>query len=320
MPWTTALPILIWFLIFLPVSAFLWLYIPKHKFTAIVILLIYLGAHLILYWTFNWSLVSYYLRYIPLIYWIILAARYYLALLNYPFFPKKGTAWILPGVLFAILAITVYFDYRIALSFTHPGEHVLLMFPLRKGIYSISNGGNSEDGIGMNNYVNPWFTQEAPPDPDKAYAADIMRINTSGRVSITRSILPESVHEYEGYRDQIYGPCVGKVVYTEDDHPDVMVGEQGTELGNYIVLQCSDYFVTLANLKSGSIIVDPGEQINTRLMLAQVGNSGTPSVPHLLIYAKMGGWKDGEGTPIPMLFDGVFSVNNFLFRNKIVIR
>jgi murein DD-endopeptidase MepM/ murein hydrolase activator NlpD len=75
----------------------------------------------------------------------------------------------------------------------------------------------------------------------------------------------------------------------------------------------------VANLKNGSIRKQPGDRISLDGVIATVGNSGSPSIPHLHIRATRGGWRPGMGTAIPMLFDGAYSVNQFATRNKIFV-
>jgi hypothetical protein len=138
--------------------------------------------------------------------------------------------------------------------------------------------------------------------------------------SMSNGVLPDWNWNYKIYDDSVLTPCMGTVVYVEDGHPDLKPFEQPTsELGNYVVLQCADSFVTLANLRNGTINYEPGELVWWNTVVAHVGNSGTPSIPHLHIRATVNGWRPGTGTPIPMLFDGAYAINQFATRNKIFV-
>jgi hypothetical protein len=209
-------------------------------------------------------------------------------------------------------------DLFVLRSYQHPAEGVLMLFPLRSGIYVVTNGGNGILGIGMNNYVHkfPWSNGES--QPQKAYAVDIMEMTTGGRVG--KGILPSSKLDYEIYTEPVYSPCFGQVIYVEDGHTDVDLFEETTELGNYVVIQCVDYYITMGNFRKGTINVAVGERITVNRQVGQVGNSGTPAIPHLHMFATKGGWENGEGEPVPMFFERAFSVDNFLVRNEVQIR
>ena len=109
--------------------------------------------------------------------------------------------------------------------------------------------------------------------------------------------------------------CVRKVLtqYFRD-----LDGETASNVYD-MVIQCADSFVTLANLRNGSIKKQPGDRVSLVGVIATVGNSGSPSIPHLHIRAARGGWRPGMGTGIPMLFDGAYAVNQFATRNKIFV-
>jgi hypothetical protein len=268
----------------------------------------------------NWSIVNFYLSFLPWILTFALILKFINFHYHTPYLPKtkpEKIATILVSILLILIILAIVPILR---SLVHQGEHVLLALPLREGLYVVTNGGNSLAGRGMNNHMNAWLSQELTPDPAKQYGIDIMRLNIGGNIGVNNDFIPETIQNYEGYADQVYGPCFGQVVYVEDGHPDVGVYEKGTELGNYVVLECADFYITLSNLKKNSIILKPGDQFNLNRMIAQVGNSAEPGLPHLHIHATKGGWKDGEGTPVPMLFESLFAVNDFLIRNELLLR
>lgn len=56
----------------------------------------------------------------------------------------------------------------------------------------------------------------------------------------------------------------------------------GKVLGNHIILACPNgQYVLLAHLKTGSVIVKKGQQVQAGQLLAQVGHSGNSTAPHL---------------------------------------
>ncbi len=137
--------------------------------------------------------------------------------------------------------------------------------------------------------------------------------------------LPSSRFDYHIFSEDVHSPCYGEIIYVEDGHPDADLGDGRTVsatsgLGNHVVLKCVDYFITVGNLKNNSILVKVGDRTSLNTTLGQVGSSGEYPIPHLHIHATKDGWKDGEGTPVSMIFDSALALNNFLTRNKVVLR
>jgi murein DD-endopeptidase MepM/ murein hydrolase activator NlpD len=95
---------------------------------------------------------------------------------------------------------------------------------------------------------------------------------------------------------------MGEVGFIEDGHPEVAPMAPGWEMGNFIVVKCADFYITLANLRAGSFYVQVGEPVSFNRALAVVGNSGDRTIPHLHMHVTVGGWEPGS-TPVPVLFD-----------------
>jgi hypothetical protein len=321
MPWTSTFPVLLWAIVFLPLTALFFLKKPADKLTTIVLLLDYALVGLFCALIINWAIVNYWLRLLIVIFFVVLSFRILreYQMFSSPFLPQKSTfSLALLGVALVILVGAAYLNFRALQSLKHQGEHVLLVFPVRNGLYVITNGGNGLEGLGMNNHVNPLYGPESKPDESMAYGLDIMRMGIRGGLTqggrVARSYL-----RYVGYNDMVYSPCAGQVVYVEDGHPEVEVFAQGAPLGNYVVIQCAEYFITLGNLRNESIDVELGERVSFERFIGRVGNSGTPSIPHLHVHATKGGWQNGEGEPVPMLFPGLTAVNKFFVRNDLTI-
>ena len=188
-------------------------------------------------------------------------------------------ALVLSVFVFLASATADYLLLRSTSYASYPGKPVLLFYPVRYGLYVVVNGGNGLEGIGMNDAYQDWMGRKTG-EKSMGYAVDFMKIKND-RGWISDSTLPGIITKYEGFRDPVYSPCVGKVVYVEDGHPDVVLGTPEAPLGNRVVLQCLEYYVTVANLRKDSIIVKVGESINFRVQIGQTGSSGSPSVPHV---------------------------------------
>jgi hypothetical protein len=320
MNWTSPLPIFVWLAIVIPVTIYLWIRPPKDKLTAILAALVYTLFNLLVYWVFNWAIFYFYLRFLAII--LIIAFDYHMfsQTRKKPFKPVF-TPWRIAAVVLLGLALVSLgiLDYKVALSFRHSGDHVLTFFPLRNGLYVITNGGNGVTGTGLNTQDNPWPGTNEEPDPAMALGFDVMEINIGGIMG--NRLFPPTRQQFVGFAEQVYAPCVGPVLHVEDGLPDFDPSSKGgTKLGNYMVIQCGEYYVTLGSLRKDSIIVKEGDMLRLNMMVAQVGSSANPPLPHLHMHATAGSWKEGEGTPIPIICETNFALNNWVARNELLLR
>lgn len=321
MPWTSVVPILIWAVVMIPLTIWLWLKQPDNKLTAILVYLAYIPANIFAFAAINWSIVNYWLRLLPVLFMAALLIRFFVKVRFKPFLPKMTTVnIILIVVSLLVLPSTTFVDAHVLQSNntkTYTGDPMLLLFPVRYGMYIVTNGGNSVDGVALSSHYNSIFKPEGPSGLSMAYGVDIMKSTIRGRVS--KGVLPASKMDYEGWNEMVYSPCPGEVVYVEDGHPDVeTLQPASSELGNYLVMNCNNVYITLANLKKGSIVVKQGDQLQMYVLVGNIGNSGMPSVPHLHVHATTGSWKE-DGQPIPIFFNGLFAVDQFAIRNQIFI-
>ncbi|HDR7777060.1 TPA: peptidoglycan DD-metalloendopeptidase family protein [Bacillus tropicus] len=94
--------------------------------------------------------------------------------------------------------------------------------------------------------------------------------------------------DYGIYGAKVMAPASGTVVSINNDEKDVVPGEDDFQsmAGNHIYLRLdeSETYLILAHLKQGSIKVKEGQHVNEGEFLAQVGNSGSSSEPHLHIH------------------------------------
>ncbi|GAB6497928.1 M24/M37 family peptidase [Bacillus sp. UMTAT18] len=94
--------------------------------------------------------------------------------------------------------------------------------------------------------------------------------------------------DYGIYGAKVMAPATGTVVSINNDEKDVDPGSDDFQsmAGNHIYLRLdeSGTYLILAHLKQGSIKVKEGQHVNEGEFLAQVGNSGSSSEPHLHIH------------------------------------
>lgn len=321
MPWNTAIPVLIWAVICIPLSVLMWFKRPKDKLTNILILLDYLLANLFCILCINWVIVNYWLRFLPLVLFIVLTTRFISKDKRAIFLPRRSRlALIVVGML--ILPVVSFFDVRALSSLSHvnqAGQTAYLAFPLRLGLYATLNGGNGLDGIGLNNYYQDWLGQKTGAGQGMVYAIDAVKISLEGSLTFSGAILPHDHNNYIGFLDRVYSPCNGTVEYIEDNHPELepFTSSPSAGLGNLIVIRCVDLYVTLSNLRNTSIAVKVGDTVSYRNLIATVGNTADNTFPHLHIQVNKG---SRDGPAVPMLFEGFEKINRFIVRNALTNR
>lgn len=96
------------------------------------------------------------------------------------------------------------------------------------------------------------------------------------------------LEDYGIYGARVMAPASGTVVSINNDEKDLVPGSDDFQsmAGNHIYLRLDETgtFLVLAHLEKGSIKVKEGQHVNEGEFLAQVGNSGSSSEPHLHIH------------------------------------
>lgn len=318
MPWSILTPILIWAALFVLLTLLVYTQPIRNKLTTILIFLAYTAFNLYFVLVLNWSLVNYWLRAVPVIACLVFLLRSVLRWKHKPFLPEHGIGgWWQAAAAVVLLALAGTADAFALRSFTfqinasEPAP-LLMMYPAQKGIYVIANGGNGLDGVGMNNHIRDWLGRRTSESNAQAYAVDIVEIRTNGMMA--DSYLDRDFNHYESHLDPVYAPCPGTVVFVENSIPDARPFSEtpSDPLGNRVVIQCFDVFVTLANLQRGTDLVQVGEELSMRRIIGYVGVSGSPAVPHLHVHVTGGSW-DENGIPVPILFEYSFDERNRLY-------
>lgn len=181
---------------------------------------------------------------------------------------------LLPGILLAAVIIAVIYqvrtkDWGLAVS-------VPLAFPLR-GRWYVVQGGASQV---VNHHVKV---------PGQRAALDLVRTGPRG----ARGGPGHGCASYLAYGQPVFAPCDGTVVAARDGLPDQVPGTIVPQPagGNEVVIDTGRERVWLAHLRAGTVRVAEGQQVHTGQLLAEVGNSGSTTEPHLHIQAS----RDGLG-------------------------
>ena len=164
-------------------------------------------------------------------------------------------------------------------------------------------------------FTGRWLTQNSParrvPSHGtnllaSTYAIDFVAVDEGTRTAHRRDwrtfLATEPVERYAGYGRSILAPGDGTVVVAHDGEPDhegrrsqlalipYALGQPArlragvdAVAGNYVVigLRARDAFVALVHLRYGSLRVSVGDQVLIGQVLAQCGNSGNSTEPHV---------------------------------------
>ena len=176
------------------------------------------------------------------------------------------------------------------------GDYIDLSFPLRDGTYSVLQGGS-------NVVANPFHTLSGNPFP-----IDFVKLNGFGNRA--NGIAPRELAEYRIFGEVLHSPCSGTLLTARDGMPDNAPGTVDlvhTE-GNFLIIGCGEAEILMAHLKSGSLLVSPGQRVTEGQPIGQIGNSGNTMEPHLHIEASKG------GRPISLRFGGRVLIVNDVVR------
>lgn len=220
----------------------------------------------------TWAFTSFYLRYISLGLFAVVAGALY-------FRTKPGRSFAREcGSKITVLRISVWLLFAVlnglAIGSHYPSGKILdVDFPLRSGTYYVLQGGSSA-------VTNPFHALSG-----SKMAIDIVKLNPFGNRA--DGIAPRALSAYEIFGETLYSPCEGRIERVRDSLPDNPPGHPDTEHseGNYVVLRCAEANIFMAHLKRDSIQVAPGNVVTVGQPLAEIGNSGNSLEPHLHISA-----------------------------------
>jgi len=190
-------------------------------------------------------------------------------------------------------------------------ETVDISPPFRSGRYLVAHGGSNTAVNVHLRTLNPeqqQFTQWR----GQSRALDLFKIDDLGlHMHAWFAANPE---HYVTYGAEVVAPCDGRVALVKDGVADNEVPQMNRDemAGNFVALECEDYYLILAHLRAGSIEVQPGQQIVAGASIGVVGNSGNSSEPHLHVHAQRGlpAQAPLSGEPVAITIDGRFPVRN----------
>jgi hypothetical protein len=221
---------------------------------------------------------------LTLLSWGLVTLQVTLALL-----PAKRVSLPATG-LFSVSTIFMVWPF-IQIATPAGGETILLSSPMR-GASCVVQGGNSS-------LINHHYALES-----QRYAVDIFKVAESANEVKDWKILSDDA----SLGQTIHSPCDGRVAYVEDSHLDNVKGEtdERNPAGNYVTIEVApDRYVMLAHLKHKSLLVKPGDEVKLGQPIAQCGNSGNTSGPHVHMQVQTSPRLSYKTQTVPMLFRSV---------------
>lgn len=229
--------------------------------------------------------------------------------------PRSIAAWI---VLTGFVAFALFAADQIRLAYrgaqVPAGASIDLASPLGAGRYLVINGGATTV---VNAHADA-LDQSIPAHRafyGTAYGVDLVTIDRLGLRA--DGVIPADPRRYRIFGTTVISPCAGTIIVAVDGLPDMPVPELDERhlAGNHVILRCGEVDILLAHFRRGSVRVRTGAKITVGTGIAEVGNSGSTSEPHLHIHAQRRGAASApfSGRPIPVTFSGRFLVRNARF-------
>lgn len=116
--------------------------------------------------------------------------------------------------------------------------------------------------------------------PNERFAYDLLVLPVS--------VESHSLEDFGSFGAEVVAPASGTIVEAIDSEQDHGINEEsdGSMVGNHIYIKLDETgtFLVLAHLKQDSIRVKQGDHVQEGTIVAEVGNSGNSSEPHLHIH------------------------------------
>lgn len=122
------------------------------------------------------------------------------------------------------------------------------------------------------------------------------------------SFLKKNLNDFPIFGYPIYSPCYGNVKELYDGNIDNIPGTT-SGMANRIVIGCDGFDVYISHIKKSSFKVKEGQIVRETDIIAEVGNSGNSTEPHMHITAYHQD-KEGNLMPLPLLFNGKYYLKN----------
>ncbi|OGU57025.1 MAG: hypothetical protein A2V66_05535 [Ignavibacteria bacterium RBG_13_36_8] len=181
---------------------------------------------------------------------------------------------IIPYTLMIVvtIAMNLFLFPKVLTSMPYPPEEkcVIIDMPV-KGTWLAGHAGASE----LTN-----------PHTSNIYAIDFLKLNEDNRFYKDKE---EKVSDFYSFDAPIYSPVTGLVTEVVNELESDSLGNPDSKNpgGNYIIIAAGeDKYVYMAHLRKNSIVVKPGDMVESGEYIGRAGNSGNSTLPHLHIHVQ----------------------------------
>lgn len=226
------------------------------------------------------------------------------------------TEWPSLPILLVLLLIQAYLFWLLIkifkVIFKIDKESMEIAFPFKRGLYLITDGGNSKTCRMMNAHFHSAVHKKNNINKSMLYATDIVKSGNK-----RTSHIPKTQEEYAIFNEKVFSPIEGAVIKVVNDIEDNLPFARNYpyNFGNTVVIKKDNYYLLLGHLKKGSITVKVGDYVKRNDLLGAAGNSGWSDRPHLhmqLTRSDTSNYWNGRGVCITFK-------NKNLYKNRLLI-
>ena len=238
--------------------------------------------------------------------------------------PSPTTQWLLVlGPLFVFVPLQLIPASTVSRSLN--GVVGVIVIFLVFQLYQVHYNSSADDAVTIQApFEGEWHVPSAgksslathhwTPLADQHYAVDFF-IERDGQ---TYDGDADELASYYCWDQPMLAPADGTVVAAEDRYPDQPIGSQDGDnpAGNTVVIEFGpDLYVQLSHLRSGSVAVAVGDQVEAGDLIGTCGNSGFSLEPHLHMQVQTtpqsnNNYSRGDGESLPFRFDNITHIRN----------
>ena len=166
-----------------------------------------------------------------------------------------------------------------------PDDQILIAFPA-DGDWSVGHGGASV------------LTNAHVPYPSERYALDIVKVGPDGKCFKGDG---RELQDHFSWGQALRAPVSGTVIEAVEAYPDNQPGQvdDRDSRGNHVLIRSTaGDVILLAHLRKESVLVEKGDSVQEGQLIAEAGNSGNTSAPHLHIDASRATQEGLSSVPI----------------------
>ncbi|MBB6715020.1 M23 family metallopeptidase [Clostridium gasigenes] len=267
----------------------------------------------LLFKTAPWEFTNYYIRYILVLMYLIIAFRN--LIINTDIQDILNTKVFIDVLVLVPSLILMYLNISSVRASKKPEDCINLSLPFKNGKYIITDGGDGKISSLLNYHNKAQIHKNGKSNTSMRYATDISKLNKIGFT--VKNVLTKENEDYEIFHEKVYCPCDATIVEIVNGIEENISfnGKYPYNVGNRIILKIDNYYIVMGHLVKDSIIVKVGNRVKLGQQLAIVGNSGLTPRPHL--HMQVSKCEDGQcwqGKSIPIFFNELY----YPIKNKII--